>query len=96
MPTAEEPIRHSGAAPGDSVTTENSSIGTLHTTRQCGIPSADLLGRAQLKCSSFLVRKLSNETDCFFSDIAVSLKSKRPKIERLQTPASGAVEYWVF
>ena len=96
MPAAEEPIRHSGAAPGDSVTTENSRIGTLHTTRQCGIPSADLLGRAQLKGSSFLVRKLSNETDCFFSDVAVSLKSKRPKIERLQAPASDAVEYGVF
>ena len=66
MPAAEEPIRHSGAAPGDSVTTENSRIGTLHTTRQCGIPSADLLGLAQLEGSSFLVHKLSDETDCVF------------------------------
>ena len=33
MPAAKEPVRHSANAHGDSVTTEKSRIGTLHTTR---------------------------------------------------------------
>ena len=51
--TAEQPIRHSGAAPENSVTTENFRIGTLYTARQYSIPSADLLGLAQLESGCF-------------------------------------------
>ena len=96
MRTRQKACWHPTAAARHRITPQNLRVCALYTTREYGIPSADLFRRLQLHSCSFLTRQLLNETDRLFCDEAVPLESQRPKIERLQPPPRVAIENWML
>ena len=74
---------------------QNLRIGTLNAARDHAVPSANFGGWLQSQSDSAAKGKFFRETDCFFSQIAVTLKRQGAKIKCVQSSPASRIKHWV-